>query len=313
MIIERRRKSRIGRFFTLILIGAIFLYIGTNFFLGNYSNKRELVSPLLNNPISTPSPKIYPKDSLEGVVQSALEGTKGMYAVAIKNLKNGQNYYFNEHQVFDAGSLYKLWIMAEVFDQIKKGNMKEADILSDSISNLNKKFKILEENAELKEGDISLNVADALKQMITISHNYAALLLTQKIKLSSVDLFLQKNGFSESSVGTDGDSPKTTAYDIALFFEKLYKGELTSQDYTSQMIELLKMQQLNDKLPMNLPDGVVIAHKTGEIDYFSHDGGIVFSPKGEYIIVVLSKTDNLPATEGRISQISKGVYDYFEK
>ena len=79
------------------------------------------------------------------------------------------------------------------------------------------------------------------------------------------------------------------------------------------MIALLKQQTLNDKLPKYLPENVEIAHKTGEIDRFSHDAGIVFFEKGDYIIVVLSETDNSPAANERIADISKKVFEYFNK
>ena len=47
------------------------------------------------------------------------------------------------------------------------------------------------------------------------------------------------------------------------------------------MLELLKAQTLNDKLPKYLPDQVIMAHKAGELDDVSHDAGIVYSPAGD--------------------------------
>ena len=76
---------------------------------------------------------------------------------------------------------------------------------------------------------------------------------------------------------------------------------------------MLKDQRLNRKLPADLPSNTVIAHKTGELGMFSHDAGIIYTPKGDYIIVVLSKSDTPAAAEKRIADISKAVYDYFLK
>ena len=302
-MITRRAKDNLKITGVLIFLAIICIYFLFYYFYLK-PNKIFLI---------TPEVKIQKINSLENAVKSALEGSNGTYAVAVKNLKNGESYFLNEHQVIDAGSLYKLWIMTEIFNQIQKGDLSEDEILSEDVSTLNNIFNIPGEDAELTEGTITLSVADSLSQMISISHNYAALLLTKKIRLSRVDLFLGKNGFNESTVGINGESPTTTASDIALFFEKLYKGVLGNQDYTNQMIDLLKKQQLNNKLPKNLPQGVIIAHKTGELGYFSHDGGIVFSTKGDYIIVVLSKSDIPAGAEDRIAQISKNVYEYFEK
>ena len=251
------------------------------------------------------------KAGLKFVIAMSLVGAKGTYSVVVKNLKTGEEYAFNEEKIYHAGSLYKLWIMAEAYSQIQAGILTKEEILSQTIPELNNEFNIASEGAELVEGVITFSTQDALSQMITISHNYAALLLTEKVKLSRTKAFLDNYGFHASTIAVEGEPPATSASDIALFFEKLYKEQLANKQYTNEMLTLLKKQQLNNKLPKQLPTGTVIAHKTGELGSFSHDGGIVFSSKGDYIIVVLSDTDYPPGAEERIAQISKAVYDYF--
>lgn len=262
--------------------------------------------------IFQPQERTIPK-SLKEAVEKALVGTKGTYGIAIKNPKTGESYYLNEHRVFETGSLYKIWILATVFDQIEKGMLKEDEILSQDVSLLNEKFNIASESAEMTEGKITLSVKAAMEQMITISQNYSALVLTEKLKLSSVAAFLTENGFRESTVGTDGSQPTVTSADMALFFEKLYKGELVDEESTEKMLGLLKRQRLNDKLPKYLPQETIIAHKTGELGWFSHDAGIVYSPSGDYIIVVLSESSSPAGAEDRIAKVSKAVYAYFER
>jgi len=78
------------------------------------------------------------------------------------------------------------------------------------------------------------------------------------------------------------------------------------------MISILKDQTLNQKLPKYLPAGTGIAHKSGELDEYSHDTGIVYAPWGEYIIVALSKSADPQIASETIAQISKDVYDYFK-
>ncbi len=272
----------------------------------NASMPKTGCGPLLLGAVAVETP-------LGKVIKKSLEGTQGTYAVVVKNLKTQESYSLNEHRVFEPGSLYKLWVMAAAFKQIEKGELSEEEILSENIVTLNEKFKIPPEAAELTKGEMTLSVKVAIEQMITISHNYAAFLLTDKIGLPNIKTFLQENGFYESVTSTDNDPPKTTPYDIALFFEKLYQGKIANQESTTQMIDVLKRQKLNDQLPKYLPSGVVMAHKTGEIGHFSHDAGIVFSQKGDYIIVVLSESDFPPGAEERLAVLSKSVYEYFEK
>lgn len=291
---KRRERSRLLKFLATLILGGIILY-----FVGSY------IIQFSNRNIPTK------KDSLENVIKDVLLDTKGTYGVAVKNLKTGEVYYDNEHKTFDAGSVYKLWVMAAVFEKIQTGEWDEDLVLSEDVAVLNEIFDVDLEQAELKEGTVTFSVRDALTQMITISHNYAALLLVEEIKLSNVAKFLESYGLDESKVGTSGEAPTITPYDTLLFFEKLYKGELADQQYTDRMLELLKKQQLRGKLPKYLPQGIVVAHKTGEIGWFSHDGGIVYSPKGDYIIAVLSESDLPFGANERIAEVSKATFEYF--
>lgn len=291
--------------FIFLIIFAVLLSIGV---VRNKDNS-TLLSPLADIVQNIPG---FPHSRLKEITAKSLEGAKGQYAVYIKNLKTGEGYSLNEHEEFDTGSLYKLWTMAVVYEDIKKGSLSREQILSEDVEALNKKFKISSESAELKEGTITLSVGGALNQMIAISSNYAAHLLTAKIGLSPIARFLKQEGFDESSIGASDTAPKSTAYDIGSFFEKLYKGEIVDKFSSEEMISILKKQQLNSKLPGNLPEGTPVAHKTGEIDYYSHDGGIIFGNKSDYVIVVLSKSSYPPGAVERIADISKAVFDYFE-
>jgi hypothetical protein len=187
-------------------------------------------------PSPNPSPSISP---LGEAVIDALEGTKGEYAVAIKNLKTGEEFYLNEDKSFESGSLYKLWVMAETFQKVEDGELMLEDVLSSTIPELNRVFEIDPANVELTEGDITMTVSQALNQMITISHNYAAMLLTQKNKVSSIKDWIETHDFKNSTVG---GNPSTTAKDMLVFFDRLQKGELGSKENTIKMLDLLKKQ-----------------------------------------------------------------------
>lgn len=301
-----RKKSRLIKIILLLLIGAIGIFVIFQFTLRK------------NNPINIATSAIKgvqnlqtEDETLKAVVENSLKETKGTYGIVIKNLKTGENFFVNEHRVFEAGSLYKLWVMAVVYKEIQEGQLTKEQVLSEDIAALNQEFYIDPEDAEQTEGIITLTVSAALTQMITISHNYAALLLTQKVKLSQVAAFLQEAGFNESTVGIQGAPPTVTPSDVALFLEKLYKGELAPQEYSQEMINLLKNQKLTDGLPKYLPDTVAVAHKTGEIGWFKHNGGIVFTDQGDYIVAVMSESDSPAGAQERIALLSKAVYDYF--
>lgn len=284
------------RFLLLLLI---IIYGGFSVYTLYQQRRRPAVTILSASPIK----------SLRAAAEKALEGVEGTYGIAVKSLKTGEAYFLNEHQSLEAGSLYKLWVLAAVTQKIEAGELKEDESLSQSVRHLNTAFGISPEAAELTDGQVTLTVAQALTQMITISHNYATYLLVEKIGNPSIRDFLKANDLTESFLE---DSPRTTPADLALFFEKLYKGQLSSPEGTRQMLDLLKKQTLNDKLSKYLPDKIDVAHKTGEIDYLTHDAGLVFSGRGDYIIAVMSESDFPPGAEERIALISKSIYDYFQ-
>lgn len=319
--VKQRRGSR--RKYTVFFLFFGVLFILSYFLIKSFPakstsqhvlGKKQSEATPIPTPTSFPTPKNNPESSelLGQAVSSALVGTHGSYGVVVKNLKTGENYSQNEYTKYPSASLYKLWVMGTVYEQIKNGKLKENDILSEDVAILNKKFNIASQSAELTEGTITLSIKDALYKMVTISDNYAALLLASKVRLSNVADFLKRNGFKESAVGADGGIPTTTAYDTALFFEKLYNSQIIDKESSASMLQLLKWQRLNDKLPKYLPDNIVIAHKTGELDKYTHDGGIVYAENSEYIIVVLSKSDSPDLAENRISNISEAVYNYFQ-
>lgn len=311
----RHKKTKKGVKGIILLIGLIVLgYYVSGFVLQIVRNKNEvtIASPLtepVTASIDTIKDVVAPS-KLPDVVKKSLAGTQGVYAVYIKNLKTGETYKANENREFDSASLYKLWVMAASYQIMETGKLNPDTLLDRSIPYLNQKFDISTESAELKEGQFTMEVKNALRQMITISHNYAAMALTEKIGLSNVSKFLKNEGLLASKLG---GTPQTTASDIGLFYEKLYLGELGAKGTTNEMMELLKKQQINDRLPKYLPEGTVVGHKTGELGMVKHDAGIVFSPNGDYIIVLMSESKNPASAAEREALLSKAVYEYFER
>ena len=236
----------------------------------------------------------FQKPSLSDEVHSIVKDSEGNFGIYIKNLSSGKTFTLNEHRVFDPASLYKLKLMVEVFEQIKAGKLDEDKILSADIKELNESFDIPEEDAELKTGEIDMSVGEALEQMITISHNYGALLLTK-------------------ATGAQDLEEPITPKEVADFFEKIYQGKIIDHETSQEMLELLARQKINDRIPKYLPEGTKIAHKTGDLGYFENDAGIVFSPKGDFIIVVLSETKNPEEAGEKIARISEAAYKYFNK
>jgi hypothetical protein len=125
-----------------------------------------------------------------------------------------------------------------------------------------------------------------------------------KGKVDSTDKKMADLGFSatdvEQSLGSltaathdlgKATQLETTAADVARFFERARAGTLLGpggESASAELYGLLRDQQVNDRLPAGLPPGTPVAHKTGDRLHWAHDGGIVTTPRGELLLVVLS-------------------------
>lgn len=306
-ILQRRVKKT---FFSIIIILAFFYAAGFVIQKVRHRESQTVISPLaesFNASVNVVKQIINPSH-LKDIVGKSLEGAQGTYAVAVRNLETGESYYLNGKREFESASLYKLWVMAAAYNQIERKKLDPAKILTRDIEELNAEYGVSSESAEVTEGTFELSVKDTINQMIVISNNYAALALSDEVGSGNISDFLSNYNFNNSHFR---DPPTTTAEDIALFFEKLYRNQLASEKTTKEMIGILQNQQLNDRIPKYLPQEIIAGHKTGELDAFKHDAGIVFTPKSDYILVVLSETDNPDDAAERIANLSKDVYDYF--
>lgn len=300
--------------FLLITVIAVGTYLTLDVAYASAQDTKIAVSPIPDEEVAGDTTagttlQLF-DDQLDKSINEALAGTNGTYAIIIKDLRTGKTYTKNEHESFETASLYKLWVMAETYRQVADGTLTEETGMKNSVESLNKIFNISSESAELQEGEISLTVKQALEKMITISDNYSAYLLMTKIRTSSVRSLLESQNFSSSSIGPE---PKTDPADMALFLEKLYRNELGTREHTEKMLDLLGKQQLNDRIPKYLPKGIKVMHKTGELGRMKHDVGIVSGPSGDYIIVLMSDSNNPQAAAERLAKVSENVYNYMSK
>ncbi len=267
---------------------------------------------------------------LKTAVAAQLTVVKGTFAVVFRSVNNPrQALYLNEREVFHAASTMKTPVMIEVFDQAKAGKFK----LSDSVVVTNEFRSIVDGSAY--QMDISDDSADEMYkrigkkmtvrqlvyEMITVSSNLATNILIDKVGAPNVMNTMQElgardirvlRGVEDKKAFDKGWNNTVTAYDLALIFEKLARGQMVSRQACVEMIQVLKEQKFNSIIPARLPKEVQVAHKTGEITGVRHDSGIVYLPDGEaYVLVLLSKNlENQKAGEEAMAKVSEMIYQF---
>ena len=256
-------------------------------------------------------------DRLAKVVREELGSRKGTFGVAIQRLDTGESYLQGGERPFPSASLYKLSVLYEAGRQISLGRLT-----------LDTKLTIKKEDVVENEplGGVDLDetytLAAILDRMIAVSSNAAAHCLLRTlgrptINRSVADLGLLDTKLTAPGVRTgvhDGEGDEvasTSPRDMLTFFRLLGNGSLLGAEASKGMRDILLRQAMNDRLPSLLPPNTRVAHKTGELVAVRNDAGIVYSPKGAYVIAVLaSSVDEADATLA-IAHLSRTVYDLF--
>jgi beta-lactamase class A len=310
----RMTKKKV-RFDKTLLYGAM-ISIGLLTMLVGDSLKSMPMAPVA--PVVQGIP-INPDDwqSLADAVSVRASHFGGTVGYIIKDFRSGQTASDNSDLSFPSASLIKFPILCAAFQAVEEGKL--------SLST-----PITLERGDKKGGSGILKLSplgtvytnrELLEYMIGHSDNTAAYLLVRQLgydylqktftQLGLQDTVITAEGFKLTSRRVEEDN-MTSPRDMAYLLEKIYKRELVSAQASDQMLDILKHQHLRDRLPRFLPTGWEIAHKTGLLRRACHDVGIVFSPKGDYMICVLTSHDAAYKTAKRfISSVARITYDYY--
>jgi beta-lactamase class A len=245
---------------------------------------------------------MFSDGTLEERIRDFLGKDINEYGIVVKRLSDGRGVAINPNRVFYSASLYKIEVLYEVFKQRALG-----------LIDFNEKLEVTPKLAGYdlqtlpwKIGEF-VPVKDLVEAMITISDNTSAMMLYQRVGGRNIDLDMQSIGLQDSDILSEDIT--TSAYDMALLLEMMARGQAVDIKSSAEMIDLLSRQKINNRLPALLPRGTRIAHKTGEWENATHDVGVVFAPKGTYVIALLSSK---PWDVLVLSRLSAMVYEYLE-
>jgi len=258
------------------------------------------VVPLSSAYASTPS---HRDAVLEEVIRSSLGDEVDSYGVVVKNLVNGAVAEVNSHKRFETASLFKLWVMYEVYKQVELG-----------LVDMDEELLVTPYYASWDAGSLpveicdTLTVREALWAMITYSDNASGFLLRDKVGMGNIHRDLQALGLTESAFRPENVT--STAADMARFLEMVVLQAAVSREASREMLDLMLAQQVRDRLPALLPPDTEVANKTGNLPEVTHDVGVVYSPQPTYVIAVLSDESG---DAQFIALLSRAIYDYFNR
>jgi beta-lactamase class A len=273
----------------------------------------------------------HPAGTLPGEVERviALQGRQRLFGVAFHHLGSGETFMLNEHERFHAASTMKVPVMMTFFEAIDSGARR----LDEPVEVRNEFHSIMDDSVytldPAEDGDPDLYQAvgqtrpleEMIRHMIVRSSNLATNLLIERIGAPNVNDLMRRieaydfrvlRGVEDQKAFDAGMNNISTAHDLRLALEAIVDGETFTPASSEHMIDILKAQEFNEKIPAGLPRGTPVAHKTGDIAGIHHDAAIVFPP-GEkpYVLVVLTAGFQEQREADRaIADISRAVWEH---
>ena len=236
-------------------------------------------------------------EKLQGVLSGlALPSGNGTWSVYVCDLVNNTEGAVQDARM-QAASLIKLYIMGAVYENY------------DNII------------AQYGQSSVDSN----LNSMITVSDNDAANTLVSYLGsgdssagMSVVNDFCSQEGYSSTHMGrlllasNQYDDNYTSVSDCGHFLKKVYKGNQESDAHAQAEFALLAAQTRRNKIPAQMPSGVSVANKTGELSDVENDAGIIYNSQNDLILVFMSENVPQPGSaQSTIASLSRQIYDSY--
>ena len=249
-------------------------------------------------------------EELQENLEDTLPDYDGSWSVYVKELEYNNSFSINNRGMYPA-SLIKLFAMAATYENMEQVLDNETDYLGSNSSARDTIQTLLENMIEISDNE-SYN---ELVRLQSSNRDFTE-------GCSIINEYLQENDYPDTGIHTtlhpaasssvkDGLGDNVTSVeDCGKLLEEIYRGSCGSQEDSGEMLHLLSNQENTLKIPGGLPDGIEVAHKTGETTEVQHDVGIIYGEKTDFILCIM--IDDITSEANVYSQIhelTETVYD----
>lgn len=290
---------------------------------------------------------------IEEQLDELLSGREGVFAIMARDLVTGEEITREPDTLMPTASVFKICVLVELFRKADLGSLnlcsihslKEEDKCPGSgiLKEMHPGLQIILEDLAIlmiiisdnTATDLCLQAADIYDvnttiQALGLTNTYINMgckgLLAYCVGIQNpwpspkevIDCFsrLEAGKIDYESLPFKGvkENNVTTARDMVNLLQILYEGDRLPQKVCNRCLNVMKRQQLRDRIPGLLPFGTATMTKSGTLgdNVIINDVGIVEPQKGNpYAIAIL--TNQSPRCDSRQipAQISKTIYEYF--
>ncbi len=242
----------------------------------------------------TPAPTPVTEDHISPILTNRFSSLSGNTQWGVYTFEDGREYK-NDSESVPSASVIKMFIVEYIMHRIHNvGDISPDDTIG---------------------GRTMMSLA---RDMIAVSDNEATNLVINKFGIDTLNHFFLDKGYTGTRLERKmldydamaaGKENYTSVDDVMKFLKKVYEKQ--EETLYSDLLSFMKQQSRKWKIPEKLPEGVLVANKTGELDAVENDVGIVFSEHGDYALCFLcSNISSKDAAIDTIAKASRDIYDY---
>lgn len=231
-------------------------------------------------------------------------------SLALESLTDTTRHFYHRADArVPSASVIKLPIMIEAMTWVQDGrlNPDEIHILT---------------NSEKAGGSGVLNTyphrsrityRDLITLMMTISDNTATNILIRELGIDGINARMTALGLTMSHLNREmmdtlavkqGRQNYVSAREMNQLLRLIYEKRIVTPALCDEMLDILKANEDTTTIPRLLPKIMLVAHKTGTLDYIRGDVGIVYAPK-PFLLSVFVEGTTTPDAERIIGELAK--------
>ena len=228
-------------------------------------------------------------------IKKYLESRIGKYSFFFEDLKSGYVYGYNENVSMTAAGCMKLPIAISLIKAVEDKKVDFMDKIKIETSDKVYGTGIIHEFNERE-----YTVFELMVIMLIQSDNTAANKIIDIVGMEQINEDIRIMGLKNTRLNRKTNDERTaitdvenitTAYDLSKIWKHLSNGTFLNKDNGQMLIDILRRQQIKNKLALYIPDDlkIEISSKTGDKKGIENDTEYLELPKGKFVFTILSQ------------------------
>jgi N-acetylmuramoyl-L-alanine amidase len=244
-----------------------------------------------------------------------LESKKEVSAL-IQNSRGDILFELNSQKQLPSASVIKIQILAALLQAHENGTL-----------NIYDEYQIKESDVVGGAGElqhiwqnIRWTYFKYASEMIRSSDNIASNIIIRAVGMEAVNDLSSRHGGEQTILARymmdfdailEGRQNYTSASDMNHFLLEVYRGNVLNRENTLLFFEMLDNCLDQTMIPAGVPKHITVTNKTGTLEYFRGDSGVVFADETYIISIFVENFSDIQQAEKVVASLTRQLFSNF--